>query len=67
VLRLTARDQTRSSRSLWQEQVLLADDQARSIAVTPTFHVETGTFDRDVPVWVSASVFVVELMEEDAE
>jgi hypothetical protein len=46
---------------------LLADDQARSIAVTPTFHVETGTFDRDVPVWVSASVFVVELMEEDAE
>lgn len=31
VRRLTARDQTRSSRSLWQEQVLLVDDQARSI------------------------------------
>lgn len=46
--RLTVRDQTRSGRSLWQEQVLLVDHQARSIgAVTPTFHVETGTFDRD--------------------
>jgi len=46
-LRLTARNQTRSSRCLWQEQVLLPDDQARSIAVTPTFHVGTGTVDRD--------------------
>jgi len=48
VRRLTVRDRTRSGRSLWQEQVLLVDHQARSIgAVTTTFHVETGTFDRD--------------------
>jgi hypothetical protein len=48
VRRLTVRDQTRSSRSLWQEQVLLVDDQARSIDRCDA-HVprEIGTFDRD--------------------
>jgi hypothetical protein len=61
------RDQTRSSRSLWQEQVLWTIRHDRLIAVTPTFHVETGTFDRDGRLAVSAPVFGVGLMEGDAE
>jgi hypothetical protein len=58
----------RSGRSLWQEQVLLVDDRhGRSIAVTPTFHVETGAFDRDGQLASRRRVFVVEFIEEDAE
>jgi hypothetical protein len=68
VRRFTARGQTRSSRSPWQEQVLLVDDQARSI---DRCDVHVPRRDRHVrpcrPIYVSASVFVAELMEEDIE
>jgi len=58
----------RSGRSLWQEQVLLVDDQARSIDCCDALVPRRDRHVRPCrPIYVSASVFVAELMEEDTE